>query len=316
MKKQIELLKKYNVTNYKIEDNKIIINGSLNLSSLTSVDKDFLKNTTINGSLNLYSLTSVDKDFLKNTTINGSLDLHSLASVDKDFLKNTTINGNLYLNSLTSVDKDFLKNTTINGSLYLYSLKSVDKDFLKNTTINGYLYLNSLTSVDKDFLKNTTINGSLNLYSLTSVDKEMLEKNVKKLQEGYNEEKGYCFFDGILSKVLSVKKTRGYTIYTTPFGFITQKKNKTAHGETIKKAIQDLEFKFIAETLKKTPIKANTFITEQYYRIITGACEQGVREWKMRNNIEEDKIKAKDLLPILEKTNAYGLDKFKELVSF
>ena len=205
---------------------------------------------------------------------------------------------------------------TINGYLDLYSLTSCDKDFLKNTTINGYLDLDSLTSCDKDFLKNTAIDGGLGLNSLTSCDKVILKSNVKQLTKGYNKEKGYCFFDGILSKVLSVKKTKGYKIYTTPFGFIAQKDDKAAHGTNIKKAIQDLEFKFVAEKLKNKPIKANTIITEQYYRMITGACEQGIRDWKMRNEINKEKMKAKDLLPLLEKTNAYGLSKFKELVRF
>ena len=250
MKKQIKLLEKYGITNYIIENNKLIINGSLDLRSLTSVDKDFLKETTINGSLDLQSLTSVDKDFLK------------------------------------------------------------------ETTINGYLYLHSLTSVDKDFLKETTINGSLDLRSLTSVDKNMVQANVKQLESGYNEKRSYCYFDDILSKVLSVKETKGYTIYTTPFGFIAQKRDKTAHGNTIKKAIIDLEFKFIAEKLKKEPINKDTVITDAYYRIITGSCEQGVIEWKRKNRVDVEEILAKELLPILEKTNAYGLNKFKELISF
>jgi len=63
---QLISLKKYDIINYTIENDLLTINGSLDLESLTSVDKDFLKNTTINGSLYLRSLTSVDKDFLKN----------------------------------------------------------------------------------------------------------------------------------------------------------------------------------------------------------------------------------------------------------
>ncbi len=32
--------------------------------------------------------------------------------------------------------------------------------------------------------------------------------------------------------------------------------------------------------------------------------------------IEEKPIKAKDLLPLLEKSNAYGIDRFKKLLNF
>ncbi len=250
MKKQIELLEKYGVTNYSIENDVI----------------------TINGDLDLYPLTSVHKDFLKGTTINGYLDLYSLTSAHKDFLKETTINGSLYLRSLTSVHKDFLKGTTISGSLFLDSLT----------------YENS----------------------------KLMRYNVKQLERGYNKEKGYCFFDGILRKVLSVKETRGYIIYTTPFDFVAEKDGKTAHGKTVKKAISDLEFKFVVEKMKKTPINADTIVTSEHYRIITGACEYGVLEWKKNNNIQVDEIRADELLTLLEKTNAYGLSKFKELITF
>ena len=150
---------------------------------------------------------------------------------------------------------------------------------------------------------------------LKTCDKEILRSNVKELKVGYNKRRSYCYYDGILSKVISVKETKGYTIYTTHFGYIAKKDNKTAHGKTIKKAIQDLEFKFIAEKLKKEPIKADTIITIQYYRIVTGACEQGAKEFQAKHKLK-DSYKAKDLLPILERENAYGVQQFKQLVSF
>jgi hypothetical protein len=346
LEKQIKLLKKYGITNYTITDNIITVNGNLYLELLTSIeDKDFLSNVVINGNLYLRSLTSVPKDFLSNVVINGYLDLDSLTSIeDKDFLNNTVINGNLYLRSLTSIphshflsntvingslyldsltkvpDKDFLNNTVINGSLVLSSLTIIeDKDFLSNTVINGNLYLRSLTSIpDKHFLSNTVINGSIFLSSLNNnEDKQLLNSNVKKLKVGYNEEKKYCYFDNILSKVITVSEKKGYVIYTTPSGYIVQKGNFTAHGKTIKKSIEDLEFKIISEKLKKEPINADTVFTVQYYRTLTGACEQGCRQWLSTNNMNDtDSILAKDLLTILEKTNAYGLDKFKKLITF
>jgi hypothetical protein len=347
LEKQIELLKKYNITNYTIVNDIININGSLYLHSLTEIPhKDFLSNTIINGSIYLNSLKKVPhKDFLNSTVINGNLDLRSLTSIpDKDFLSNTVINGNLYLSSLTEISdkhflsntvingslnlqsltkvphKDFLNNTVINGSLNLGSLTSIPhKDFLSNTVINGSLYLNSLTSIeDKDFLNNTVINGSLNLCSLTSYeDKQLLLNNVKQLKEGYNEEKKYCYFDNILSKVISVSEKKGYVIYTLPSGYITQKGNFTAHGKTVKKSIEDLEFKIISEKLKYDPINADTLFTVQYYRTLTGACEYGCKQWLIVNDMEDtDSILAKDLLPILVKSNAYGVDKFKQLITF
>jgi len=293
--KQIKLLKKYGVNNYSVDENEKII---------------------INGSLYLRSLQTCDKDFLKDTTINGDLDLRSLQSCDKDFLKYTIINGDLYLSSLQTCDKDFLKYTIINGDLDLSSLQSCDKDFLKYTTINSDLDLSSLQSCDKDFLKYTTINSDLYLSSLQTCDKEILRKNVKQLKLGYNKKGSYCYFDGILSKVIAVTEKKGYTIFTTPFEFIVKKGRYTAHGKSVKEAIKDVEFKAITQKLKKAPIKEDTIINIQYYRTITGACEQGCRSWINRNNIEVTEIKAKDLLPLLEKANAYGLNKFKKLITW
>jgi hypothetical protein len=202
-------------------------------------------------------------------------------------------------------------------------LTSADKDFLKGTTINGSLDLSSLTSADKDFLKGTTINGSLYLSSLTSADKDFLKGNVIKLQEGYNKKQGYCFFDRILSKVISVHTRKEYTLYKTPFEFIAQKDNYTAHGKTIKKAISDLEYKIVAEKLKHDPIKEDTIITIQYYHIITGACDSGMLSWidkvfneKQKAKVLSKGIKAKELLPILKVNGAYGLEKFESLINF
>jgi len=239
-------------------------------------------------------------------------------------INHITLNGSLYLGSLTSADKDFLKGTTLNGSLYLGSLTSADKDFLKGTTINGYLNLGSLTSADKDFLKGTTLNGSLNLGSLTSADKDFLNKNIKQLREGYNKKKGYCFFDGILAKVLSVSEKRTYTIYKTHFGFIANRKEYSAHGLSVKKAIQDLEFKILSEKIKTNPIKLTDSMTVEKYRMITGACYFGIQDFMDKNKIPykivnnlpvaDKPIKVSDLITILEKNNSYGVDKLKSLI--
>jgi len=34
------------------------------------------------------------------------------------------------------------------------------------------------------------------------------------------------------------------------------------------------------------------------------------------NNIKKEEYKASELLPLLEKSNAYGLDKFKSMITF
>lgn len=57
-------------------------------------------------------------------------------------------------------------------------------------------------------------------------------------------------------------------------------------------------------------------MTMQHYRIITGACEMGCKNWMETHGIKENEMMAKYLLPILEATNAYGYKNFKKLVTF
>ena len=76
-----------------------------------------------------------------------------------------------------------------------------------------------------------------------------------------------------------------------------------------------MQFKIISEQLKKEPIKADTIIDIKYYRLITGSCEIGVKSFIDSHRLKES-YKAKDLLPILEKNRAYGLEKFKSLITF
>jgi len=109
---------------------------------------------------------------------------------------------------------------------------------------------------------------------------------------------------------------------TKEFYLVTDGKTH-AHGETLQKAKEDFRFKLIAEKLKSEPILEDTIITIKHYRLLTGACELGVNSWmqsqfneKERAIIIEKGIKAKELLPILVKSNAYGIDRFKKLVKF
>ena len=150
-------------------------------------------------------------------------------------------------------------------------------------------------------------------------------KTFKHRNKKYNAKR----IDGLIFIVESEKTTKGIKIYSgfNLKGFdkgqfiknqcyISEKDGFFAHGETIKKAISDVQFKAIADQLKKEPIKPETIITDQYYRIITGACEMGIKSWKQSHNVKADEITAKELLPILEKTNAYGYERFKQLCNF
>jgi len=55
-------------------------------------------------------------------------------------------------------------------------------------------------------------------------------------------------------------------------------------------------------------------LNKHIYRLITGACELGCNDWIRNNNIQVEEISVRDLIPLLEKTNAYGVEKIKNLV--
>jgi hypothetical protein len=124
--------------------------------------------------------------------------------------------------------------------------------------------------------------------------------------------------DDIFSEVIHKRKNIFKTkqIGQSEEGYLIIEGNYSAHGETLKKAKEDLHFKIISEKLKKDPIKKDTIISIQYYRIITGACESGVKNWMAQNGIKKTKMKASELLPILKKTNGYGLQQFEKLITF
>jgi len=127
--------------------------------------------------------------------------------------------------------------------------------------------------------------------------------------EIYNEKES--IISGQTVKIYSAKKINKHRNF-----YIVNKDNFYAHGEDLKTAFEDLEFKIVSETLKNEPINKDTMITTKHYRLITGACELGVKQWLESVGITQSEIRADELLPILEKSNAYGLQKFKSLITF
>ena len=189
--------------------------------------------------------------------------------------------------------RDFSKLEEITGYLYIYGSAKLEADNL--TSVGGNLYINRSAKLEAKFLKN--INWK-------SVDGYLFIIESEKTTKGINVLSGYN-----AKSVVKGKLVKRPTIY------VAEKDNFQAHGDSINKAIEDLQFKIISEKLKKEPINKDTVFTIQYYRLITGACELGVKEWMQSHKIEEG-ITAEKLLPTLEKTNAYGVDKFKSLITW
>ena len=200
-----------------------------------------------------------------------------------------------------------------------YDMKSLKKVNLPNVKKIGddcFRYNQALTAVSLPALTTAVSDCFRSNQALTSVrigKKKLVTKDVD----------GYCF-------VIEAEKTsKGIKIYTG-YNFVSLDKKViskkecfvaesgefTAHGETVKQAISDLNFKVVSERLKKEPILPDTLVTVAHYRAITGACEFGVKDWMSRNGIVDEAMRADKLLPMLQATNAYGVDRFKELVKW
>ena len=204
--------------------------------------------------------------------------------------------GYTYLVGLTSMSNNIVFNNK--GDVYLNSLTSLPSGTIFNN--QGFIYLPSLTSLPSDIVFNN--NGTVWLNSLKTMPIDIK------------------VFDIYGMKINNTKQTKGYTIYDCNYlgnkkhCFVAEKKGFTAHGKTVKKAIEDVEFKIISEKVENEPITLDTIVDVNHYRMITGACELGTTNWLKENNLKKKKYMVSEILPILEKTHAYGVDRFKELI--
>jgi hypothetical protein len=186
------------------------------------------------------------------------------------------------------------------------SVTSIGDDAFWNcTSLTSITIPKSVTNIGDYAFWNCT-----SLTSITIKDKEYICKCV----------------DGLLFLIHSKHNTGEYTIYngetfnrlkndelnTSPC-YVAESGEFTAHGETMKEAVSDLQYKISVDRLQKEPIHMGDILTIDKYRAITGACKFGVQEWMKQHNIEEG-LTVAELLPLLKKTNAYGYEKFKELV--
>lgn len=132
--------------------------------------------------------------------------------------------------------------------------------------------------------------------------------------------------DGSKMVVLSKKKANDITIYKTTYlsDFLSEEKNKkaqyvvsngefNAHGQDIKEAMEDLQFKILKSKNVKEHIERickQGFMTANDYRVITGACRYGINKWLAENGYTwEDKKPIEEVLELVK--GEYGYEKIK-----
>jgi hypothetical protein len=127
---------------------------------------------------------------------------------------------------------------------------------------------------------------------------------------------GYTFADNMLAKIVSVKRKVARVILAgkTKVSYIVTDGAAWSHGETLEAAREGLMFKISSRDTTEfkywmldTKISLSQAI--KAYRVITGACEQGVKNWMEIHKVPDSMT----ILQAIELTNgAYGADKFKE----
>jgi hypothetical protein len=193
---------------------------------------------------------------------------------------------------------------TAGGSLDLRSLTTLPEGV--TLTAGGSLDLSSLTTLPEGVT--LTAGSWLDLKNKTlpaTIIRPWFESPCKK----------YLIADCKASEIIS-KSRNLYTV--RHFGssentYVAVSPKFCAHGKTAQEAKDDLRFKQAQHRMQNEPITSDTVITIDRYRAITGACREGVKSWMQSNGIA-DGITAGKLLPILRKTNAYGLSSFEKLL--
>jgi hypothetical protein len=109
-----------------------------------------------------------------------------------------------------------------------------------------------------------------------------------------------------------MKKTR--KIGSKKTQYVVKKGSSFAHGATIKEAIEDLMYKTSEKNLNqyKKHKTTDVFKKEQLiimYRVITGACQFGVKDFLEKNKVP-NKLSIKEVIKITQ--GHYGYERFKE----
>lgn len=174
--------------------------------------------------------------------------------------------------------------------------------------LGGDVWLSSIKSLPKNVKFNNQ--GSVNLSSLTSSKQSYL-----------GAEREFRHIDGYTMLITSERKQGDLTILRAKyFGggaikslnscFVAQSGDHSAHGNTLKSAIEDVQYKIQAHSGKDEAIervKSSQQVTVNDFRVITGACREGMRQHLSNRRINMDTI---EFLPLGEALKAMAGSSF------
>ena len=228
---------------------------------------------------------------------NGSLDLADTGITSLP--DNLTVGGYLDLSDtgITSLPD----NLTVGDSLYLRGTGITSLP--DNLTVGGSLDLRDtgITSLPD----NLTVGGSLYLAGTSITNAEKVNKNAPEILFWKNGK--YVLIDGIFAEV--IRKKNGVFKLKKPnsnkvFFCVTDGNGRYAHGNTVQEAKEDLLYKLSSDDQKEQykNISLDSILTFdeciRFYRVMTGACAFGVKNFIESNNIERRSYTVHEILKI------------------
>ena len=211
-----------------------------------------------------------------------------------------------------NLDVKYLLGEKYEGSLVLCYLKTLPENF--NVTVGGNLDLCSLKTLPENY--KISLKGGLYISSSevsTKVIYKKLDIDSIITFEGTN----YILADGIFCEVIKshggIKKCR--KINSTKEFYIVSSNGKHSHGETIEEARKDLIYKITNRDKSsykglKGDSKLSFEEAVECYRVITGACFFGTKDFIETYKVPEKDYTIKEIIKLT--SNQYGGSTFKE----
>jgi hypothetical protein len=208
--------------------------------------------------------------------------------------------------------------TSVGGSIYA-SGADTKAAFPQLTSVGGYIYASG-ADTKAAFPQLTSVGGAIYAGGADTPNANTNDSTAgvkcRALLMSSFAAAGFSFADGVLARIVSQRGPVSRVIICgkTEVSYLVTDGEYFSHGNTLAEARDGLIYKigsrdtseFKAWTLTDTVTKREAI---RAYRMITGACEGGVRSWmEARQTPEEITVKE-----IIERTRgAYGNDVFEE----
>src|SRR5690606_3972458 len=151
--------------------------------------------------------------------------------------------------------------------------------------------------------------------SVTHIGSGAFLENVKIIQGN----KAIHMVDDIATIMRKKKKVSDIDVYEGKFFnrnrkcFVANKGNYWAHADTIRQAIEDVNFKFLQENFNVEElvkeIKETKIMSVSQFRLLTGACSGGCSNFMEQRNLTKTEYPLNEALDILR--GQYGWEKIQ-----